>query len=325
MGLGDLRLHAEHCNSCKDCTALCFVTDYKQALSNWAEIWEMLLSHSIWHTLYCIHTERSFLLHRAYLTDWTSHWQQVRFNRYTAAVTGSTRQEREANRIMLWFPQPFIPRDCVRREYPEECSQSPLRLPGCHHVSVWSQSLWCGCLFQQLTPCPSLKNVSCAVGLPQRLLLLARSPRRAGYKGCLTSHQTEVFWMRQLGPTNQYFHWNVVSWVCFQPCLVTEPSCAVRISSASPTNAPHPSWAYEGPEGTSLAGGAFLIMNSQVPVSRPAPPRRAGRTRFPACIQILTLGKWAAAVSEESNQSSLTVVFFWLSLPFFLSFKQKVS
>lgn len=100
------------------------------------KMWEMLLSYSIWHTFNCIHTQQGFLLHRVYLTRSTS-------NRDTAAVTRSTRQEREADRIMLGFPQPFISKDCFRRGYPEECSHSPLRLPGCHHVtvSVWSESL----------------------------------------------------------------------------------------------------------------------------------------------------------------------------------------
>lgn len=84
------------------------------------------------------------------------------------------------------------------------------------------------------------KNCILCCGSAPEMLLLARSPGRAGDKGCLTSPQTQVFWLSQLGPTNQYFYWNVVPWGCFQPCLVTGLSCAVRVSSASSHECPLP-------------------------------------------------------------------------------------
>lgn len=173
MGLGDLRLHvashAEHCNSCKDCTALYSVTDYKQVMSNWAQkLRNVTVLQHLARTELQIHI-KNFLLHRLYLTDSSSE----------DSMTGSTRQEREANRIIPGFPQPFIPREGVRRGYPEEFTSEAPWVPSCHHLSVITESLmW--------LPIPAshtmsqLKNVSCAVGLPQELLFQARSQGRAG-------------------------------------------------------------------------------------------------------------------------------------------------
>lgn len=101
---------------------------------------EMLLSYSIWLYTYvtaCTLREHTFF----YFTEFT--WP---INKSTGTLWQGAPDKREANRTMIGFPQPFIPGDCVSRE----CSHSLLRLPGCHHVtvSVWSQSLWCGCLFQ---------------------------------------------------------------------------------------------------------------------------------------------------------------------------------
>lgn len=62
-----------------------------------------------------------------------------------------------------------------------------------------------------------------------------------------------------------------------------------------------PFQAYLGPEGISLAGKALPAVKSQVSMSRPAPPSRAENQLqlFPACIHILTLGKWAAVTEKN--------------------------
>lgn len=194
---------------------------------------------------------------------------------------------------MLGFPQPFVPRDCVRRGYPEECSHSPLRLPGCHHVTV---SVWLKSLFQQLTPCPSLKNLSCAVGLPQRCCSWPGAWGEWGRKAASHLLKQKCFgwdsWVQQINIFLEY---------CFMglfPAMLSNRALASGVSSSSVHECPLPLLGLCRARRHLPCCEAFPVMNSQVPMSRPAPPRRTGRTRFPACIPTLTLGKWAAAVSE---------------------------
>lgn len=215
MGMGDLRLHAERCNFCKDCITL----TRNRHCGNEQKRLEMLLSYSIWlytHLTACTLKEHSFF----YFTEFT--WSIN--NKYT--VTGSTRQKGSKENNARVSPA-LHPKRLCQQGMLTFTSEAPW-VPSCHCLSVITEALmW--------LPVPATHTMS----QPNKCILCCGSaPETAapglgrGYKGCLTSPQTEVSWMRQLGP-NQYFYCTVVSWVYLQLCLVTEPwpqkaSCAVK-------------------------------------------------------------------------------------------------
>lgn len=149
-----------------------------------------------------------------------------------------------------------------------------------HHCLSMSMECLTVCLFQHHSPGPNLKNGTVCPRDGFAWPGAQGEQCRKATSESTTAPWTEVFWMRQLSPTNHQFHWNVVSWGYFQLRLVTEPCaqellCAIAVSSASKNT---PLSGLSRHRRYLSAGEPLPAATSQVPVSTPAPPSRAGRT-----------------------------------------------
>lgn len=189
-------------------------------------------------------------------------------------------------------------------------------VPWCHHITVSSSAwrLWHGCLFQHHSQVPPYEMILCYGSAPETDLP-GQEPRESTAErlpqSSLPAPWTEVFWMRPLGPTNQRLHWRAVSWGYFQPCLVNRAMisgafmCYCSFFNFLPWMPPF--WTYLGPDGMSFAGKVLPAVNSQVLMSRPALPSRAGRTSpNDLSVSIFSLwGKWAAVSIKTKSLEQL--------------------